>query len=153
MLPRPDGAAANATAAAPGAGAEETDGTAAETDGTAAGGGRPSVEDALPRPVEVTFAAGSDTPTGDTDALLGPVVQALLADPGTRVRVVGHAAASNDPVLEEQLSRSRAETVADLLADRGVPAGRADVSGAGAAEAGASMSGTDRRVTVEVVRG
>jgi outer membrane protein OmpA-like peptidoglycan-associated protein len=77
----------------------------------------------------------------------------LLADPTTRVRVVGHAEPSNDPVLEEQLSLRRAETVLRLLVDRGIPAARADVEGAGAAETGRSLSGTDRRATIEVVRG
>ena len=81
------------------------------------------------------------------------MVEALLADPATRVRVTGHAEDSNDPVLEEQLSLRRAETVLDLLADRGIPAARGEVVGAGATQAGGSVSGTDRRVTVEVVGG
>ncbi len=96
---------------------------------------------------------GEDVPSGDADALLGPLVAALLADPTTRVRVVGHAEDSNDPVLEEQLSSRRAQTVLDLLTARGLPPGRADVLAVGAAEAGRSRSGTDRRVTVEVVPG
>lgn len=109
--------------------------------------------DDSPPQVELSFAVGADAPSGDAGALLGPVIEALLADPATRVRVVGHAAPSNDPVLEEQLSLSRAETVLDLLQERGIAADRADVVGAGAAEAGQSSSGIDRRVTVEVVTG
>ncbi|MFC3687237.1 OmpA family protein [Aquipuribacter hungaricus] len=107
----------------------------------------------LPRPVEVTFEVGSDEPAGDAEALLRPLVEALLDDPSARVRVVGHASPSNDPVLEEQLSLRRAETVLDVLADEGLPAGRADVVAAGSTQAGRSVSGTDRRVTVEVVPG
>lgn len=112
----------------------------------------PREDDGLPPEVEMTFDVGSDAPSGDADALLRRVVQALLDDPTTRVRVVGHAEASNDPVLEEQLSLRRAETVLALLTARGVPPARAEVLGAGATEAGRSLSGTDRRVTVEVIR-
>jgi len=129
----------------------------ADNDGGARGAGPGGASTApadagLPQPVEVTFDVGSDEPAGDADALLGPVVEALLADPTTRVRVVGHAEQSRDPVLEEQLSLRRAETVLGLLVARGMPRGRADVLAAGATEVGRSVSGTDRRVTVQVVR-
>lgn len=107
----------------------------------------------LPDPVEVTFDVGADAPSRDAEALLAPVVEALLADPTTRVRLVGHAEPSNDPVLEEQLSLSRAQAVLELLAGRGVPPDRADLVGVGATETGRSPSGTDRRVTVRVVGG
>jgi len=142
----PDGTAPRGGAAAggPAAGRPVADPSAPEDEPSSSAAG-------LPLTVEVTFGVGSDAPAGDADAVLGPVVEALRAEPARRVRVVGHAESSNDPVLEEQLSLRRAETVVGLLVTRGIPRDRADVNAAGATQAGRSVSGTDRRVTVEVV--
>lgn len=120
------------------------------------GGGAGEVGSAVPDPrlqVELTFDTGSDVPAGDPAGVLGPVVAALLVDPMTRVRVVGHAEPSGDPVLEEQISLRRAGTVVALLEERGVPAERIEVYGAGASETGLSVAGTDRRVSVSVLSG
>lgn len=135
--------------------ADPADGPRTTGPGPSAGTGAPATDRPAgpPAQVEVAFAVGEDSPSGDTDALLGPVVRAVLADPTTRVRVVGHAEDSDDPVLEEQLSLRRAQTVLGLLVERGMPPGRADVFGAGAAEAGRAPTGTDRRVSVEVLPG
>ena len=124
---------------------------AASVDGVSATPDGPDLSSGLPVAVELTFDVGSDAPAGDADAVLGPVLDALRVDPSRRVRVVGHAERSNDAVLEEQLSLRRAETVVGLLVARGVPRERADVNAAGATQVGRSLSGTDRRVTVEVV--
>lgn len=67
------------------------------------------------------FATGSVSLSPSAYPHLDAVAENLVAFPGSRVEVLGHADASGNPDRNQTLSRQRAESVARYLLSRGVP--------------------------------
>ncbi len=79
----------------------------------------------------VAFAVGSTDLEGASDAVLDAAVEALGARPGLSVVVVGHTDDTGDLALNQRVSASRARSVLEALARRGVARSRLDAAGAG----------------------
>lgn len=84
-------------------------------------------------PASLTFAGDSATLTGGADQALADPVAVLAANPAARVSVVGHTAssASHTPQDLLDLSRARAQAVADYLAGQGIDSARISTQGVG----------------------
>ena len=103
-------------------------------------------------PSDISFAVGR----ADLQAALRPVLDQFAQglDQTTVVRIVGHTDSTGSDAINEPLSLSRARTVRDYLADRGVPTTRMEIVGRGEREPIAdngSDAGRARNRRVEIL--
>ena len=103
-------------------------------------------------PSDISFAVGR----ADLQAALRPVLDQFAQglDQTTVVRIVGHTDSTGSDAINEPLSLSRARTVRDYLADRGVPTTRMEIVGRGEREPIAdnvSDTGRARNRRVEIL--
>jgi outer membrane protein OmpA-like peptidoglycan-associated protein len=92
---------------------------------------------ALPAPPTafmLYFITGTDELTPDSKAELQNILAALKDRPLPDVLVIGHTDTVGDPIVNDQLSAQRAETVKGFLVDIGIPATRIRTSGRGERE-------------------
>lgn len=80
------------------------------------------------------FVEGSATPTAEGAGRLPRLVMILRAYPDVHVTIVGHSGPSGDPAADKELSRARAQFVADELLAGGLEAARVSIRAAGSAE-------------------
>ena len=105
---------------------------------------------------EVPFASGGAQLGGDADAALQAALAAIqAAAPDSPVLVEGHADSAGDDEYNADLSRQRAQAVADWLVEQGVAPERLILVGRGEAEPATSNDSADgrarnRRVEVAV---
>jgi outer membrane protein OmpA-like peptidoglycan-associated protein len=83
-------------------------------------------------PSDLSFDVGSAALRPSLRPVLEQFAQGL--DGSMQVRVVGHTDSTGSDAINEPLSKDRAETVRDFLADRGVAASRVNVVGRGSRE-------------------
>lgn len=107
--------------------------------------------------VGVAFASGEDKLTAPARATLSRVADALQANPGVRVEIVGHTDDRGDAAANRRLSALRADAVVRALVERGVAAERLVARGAGgdepiATNATAQGRATNRRVELTILR-
>jgi len=109
-----------------------------------------------PRPQSfvVRFESGSATAlSADSLQVVDAMLRAVAAWPAPQLSVVGHTDRTGTASANDELSRQRARTVADLLVQRGVPTERIEVAGRGereplvATEKGVANA-TNRRVEI-----
>ena len=103
-------------------------------------------------PNDISFAVGR----ADLQSGLRPVLDQFAQglDQTMVVRIVGHTDATGSDAINDPLSLSRARTVRDYLADRGVPTTRLEIVGRGAREPIAdngSDAGRARNRRVEIL--
>jgi outer membrane protein OmpA-like peptidoglycan-associated protein len=105
--------------------------------------------------LRLTFASGSATLTEADKARLAKLAQ-VLGSPtlaARRTRIEGHTDASGSAVGNRDLSRRRAQSVADYLVSSGIPAGRLEVVGYGSSQPlpGLSAASPENRRVMAVV--
>jgi len=86
--------------------------------------------------LRLSFASGPATLTEADKARLAKLAQ-VLGSPtlaSRRTRIEGHTDASGSAVRNRDLSRRRAQSVADYLVNSGIPAGRLEVVGYGSSQ-------------------
>jgi outer membrane protein OmpA-like peptidoglycan-associated protein len=86
--------------------------------------------------LRLSFASGSATLTEADKARLAKLAQ-VLGTPSLaarRTRIEGHTDASGSALRNRELSRRRAQSVADYLVSSGIPAGRLEVVGFGSSQ-------------------
>ena len=103
-------------------------------------------------PNDISFAVGR----AELQAALRPVLDQFAQglDQTMVVRIVGHTDSTGSDAINEPLSLSRARTVRDYLADRGVPTTRMEIVGRGEREPVAdngSDAGRARNRRVEIL--
>jgi outer membrane protein OmpA-like peptidoglycan-associated protein len=92
---------------------------------------------ALPAPPTtfmLYFITGTDELTPESKAELQNILAALKDRPLPDVLVIGHTDTVGDPIVNDQLSAQRAETVKGFLVDIGIPVTRIRTSGRGERE-------------------
>lgn len=82
----------------------------------------------------IRFQLSGDTIRSSSYAALDRVAEFAFDCPTATIRITGHSDAMGDPAFNLDLSRRRAQSVADYLVRRGVNAERLEVKGAGASE-------------------
>ena len=82
-------------------------------------------------PQDILFATDSATLRPDLQRDLRTVGQSLLTYPNTTVQVIGHTDNTGDAGYNLNLSRQRAQSVANILMNEGVPAFRIQSIGRG----------------------
>ncbi len=82
-------------------------------------------------PQDILFATDSANLRPDLQRDLRTVGQNLLAYPDTTVQVVGHTDNTGDANYNQNLSRQRAQAVANILMNEGVPSFRVQSIGRG----------------------
>lgn len=85
-------------------------------------------------PSDISFAVNSAAIEPRLRPVLDAFAGGLGSEPQMRVRVVGHTDNTGSDAINDPLSLRRAESVRDYLSDRGVAAGRIEVSGRGSRE-------------------
>jgi len=116
-----------------------------------------SVVQAAGRATQVTlhFDVNSRTPNDESTANLDAIVALLASNSSLKVIIDGHSDRNGTPTYNDQLSRARADAVADGLALRGVDRGRISTVGHGARAPVArgtdiESSARNRRVEVRI---
>jgi len=111
--------------------------TSAEPQQTAVASSRPTQPGRLGMSnLRLSFASGSATLTEADKARLAKLAQ-VLGTPTLatrRTRIEGHTDASGSAAINRDLSRRRAQSVADYLVSSGIPAGRLEVVGYGSSQ-------------------
>ncbi|MGE5450671.1 MAG: OmpA family protein [Acidobacteriota bacterium] len=104
-------------------------------------------------PADVSFDVGRADIKPELRQVLDQFAQGLQGQPGTRVRIVGHADSTGSDELNNQLSAQRAMSVRNYLVDRGISSNRIETVGRGSNEPIASndtAQGRARNRRVEV---
>ncbi len=96
-------------------------------------------------PADVSFDTGSSAIKPELRNVLTQFAQGLKESPESRVRVIGHTDSTGSDAVNMPLSRDRASSVRNFLADRGVSSGRIETDGRGAQEPVASNDSTAGR--------
>lgn len=89
-------------------------------------------------PADVSFDTGSSAIKPELRNVLTQFAQGLKESPESRVRVIGHTDSTGSDAVNMPLSRDRASSVRNFLADRGVSSSRIETDGRGAQEPVAS---------------
>lgn len=95
-------------------------------------------------PADVTFAAGSADLASSAFSGLAKINSALAVDK-PRVEIVGHADSTGRREINQLLSYSRAQSVAEFLRQSGYPADRIVVRGAGSSQPKATNESPEGR--------
>lgn len=82
-------------------------------------------------PQDILFASGSFNVRSDLRRDLNSVAGNLQAYPNSTIQIVGHTDSDGDAASNQQLSERRANAVADVLLDAGVPLSRIQTFGRG----------------------
>lgn len=82
-------------------------------------------------PNNILFATDSHVLRADLQRDLRTVASNLLAYPDSTIQIIGHTDNEGDAAYNQQLSERRANSVADVLLEQGVPFGRIDAIGRG----------------------
>ncbi|MFY0595430.1 MAG: OmpA family protein [Cognatishimia sp.] len=82
-------------------------------------------------PQDILFATDSSLVRSDLQRDLRSIAGNLLAYPNSTIQILGHTDNVGDASYNQGLSLRRAEAVADVLLDAGVPFGRIDAIGRG----------------------
>jgi len=82
-------------------------------------------------PQDILFATDSSSVRSDLQRDLRSIAGNLLAYPNSTIQILGHTDNVGDASYNQGLSLRRAEAVADVLLDAGVPFGRIDAIGRG----------------------
>lgn len=105
-------------------------------------------------PQDILFATGSSAVRPDLQRDLGAVASNLQAYPDSSVQIVGHTDSDGDAAFNQQLSEDRANSVASVLINNGVPTSRIQAFGRGEAQPVASNlnpAGKAQNRRVEIV--
>lgn len=86
------------------------------------------------RPAKSLFHFGFDQPTLDDENqnIIKQHAEFLAQHPSLKITISGHADQQGDPIYNEQLSQKRAQHVADILQQQGIPANQIEVQSWGA---------------------
>jgi outer membrane protein OmpA-like peptidoglycan-associated protein len=104
---------------------------------------------------ELHFAAGQSEITPELESLLSTAKKTLQDNPEWKIQVEGYTDSMGSKSSNEELSRRRAESVTNWLAEHGVDRARLTAKGYGAAYPAADNStedGRDKSRRVELVR-
>ncbi|MEO0504257.1 MAG: OmpA family protein [Pseudomonadota bacterium] len=105
-------------------------------------------------PQDILFAVNSFAVRSDLQADLGVLAQSLDSYPNSTIQIVGHTDSDGEAAFNQQLSERRANAVADVLLDRGVPFNRIRTFGRGESQPVASnltAEGKAQNRRVEIV--
>lgn len=105
-------------------------------------------------PQDILFAVNSFAVRPDLQSDLGVLANSLGDYPNSTVQIVGHTDSDGDAAFNQQLSERRANAVADVLLNRGVPFNRIQTFGRGESQPIASNltpEGKARNRRVEIV--
>jgi outer membrane protein OmpA-like peptidoglycan-associated protein len=89
-------------------------------------------------PQDILFATGSSAVRPDLQRDLGAIAGNLQAYPDSTIQIVGHTDSDGEAAFNQQLSESRANAVASVLINNGVPSQRIQSFGRGEAQPVAS---------------
>lgn len=89
-------------------------------------------------PQDILFATNSFAVRSDLRRDLNSVAGNLQAYPNSTIQIVGHTDSDGDAAFNQQLSERRANSVADVLLDAGVPFSRIQTFGRGESQPVAS---------------
>lgn len=82
-------------------------------------------------PQDLLFATDSATLSGSLTRDLNALASNLLRYPNSTIQIVGHTDSTGDAAYNLDLSQRRASSVASVLRNNGVPAGRVTATGRG----------------------
>ena len=105
-------------------------------------------------PQDILFATDSFAVRSDLMRDLNTVASNLQAYPNSTIQIVGHSDSDGDAAYNQQLSERRANTVADVLLDAGIPFARLLTFGSGESQPLASNldpEGKSQNRRVEIV--
>lgn len=105
-------------------------------------------------PQDILFAVNSFTVRSDLQADLAVLATSLADYPNSTVQIVGHTDSDGEAAFNQQLSERRANAVADVLLDNGVPLDRIQTFGRGESQPVASNltpDGKTQNRRVEIV--
>ena len=105
-------------------------------------------------PQDILFAVNSFAVRSDLQAELGVLAQSRDSYPNSTIQIVGHTDSDGEAAFNQQLSERRANAVADVLLDRGVPFNRIRTFGRGESQPVASnltAEGKAQNRRVEIV--
>jgi outer membrane protein OmpA-like peptidoglycan-associated protein len=105
-------------------------------------------------PQDILFASGSFSVRSDLRRDLGTVASNLQAYPNSTIQIVGHTDSDGDAGSNQVLSERRANAVADILLDAGIPFSRVQAFGRGENQPVASNldpAGKSKNRRVEIV--
>ena len=105
-------------------------------------------------PQDILFATDSFAVRSDLTRDLNTVASNLQAYPNSTIQIVGHTDSDGDAAYNQQLSERRANTVADVLLDAGIPFARLQTFGRGESQPLASNldpAGKSQNRRVEIV--
>ena len=105
-------------------------------------------------PQDILFATDSFAVRSDLTRDLNTVASNLQAYPNSTIQIVGHTDSDGDAGYNQQLSERRANTVADVLLDAGIPFARLQTFGRGESQPLASNldpAGKSQNRRVEIV--
>lgn len=107
-------------------------------------------------PQDILFAIDSFSVRSDLRRDLGSIAGNLQAYPNSTVQIVGHTDNDGDAAYNQQLSERRANAVADILLDAGIPISRIQTYGRGenqpiASNLDAAGKAQNRRVEIVIL--
>ena len=105
-------------------------------------------------PQDILFAVNSFAVRPDLQSDLGVLATSLSDYPNSTVQIVGHTDSDGDAAFNQQLSERRANAVADVLLNNGVPFNRIQTFGRGESQPVASNltpEGKQQNRRVEIV--
>jgi len=105
-------------------------------------------------PQDILFATDSFAVRSDLRRDLNTVASNLQAYPDSTIQIVGHTDSDGDAAYNQQLSERRANSVADVLLDAGIPFSRIQTFGRGESQPLASNldpAGKSENRRVEIV--
>ena len=105
-------------------------------------------------PQDILFATGSFAVRPDLQSDLGVLASSLGDYPNSTVQIVGHTDSDGEAAFNQQLSERRANAVADVLLNNGVPFNRIQTFGRGESQPVASNltpEGKQQNRRVEIV--
>ncbi len=105
-------------------------------------------------PQDILFATDSFAVRSDLRRDLNTVASNLQAYPDSKIQIVGHTDSDGDAAYNQQLSERRANSVADVLLDAGIPFSRIQTFGRGESQPLASNldpAGKSENRRVEIV--
>lgn len=98
----------------------------------------------------INFEVGSSKLNEDSHETLDGIVKYLEANPDKRMRIVGHSSADGPEDINIQLSKDRANSVADYLVSKGIDRNRLYTHGMGSSKPISDVPEKNRRVEIQV---